>query len=139
MSTARVPPRSSGCRSRRINIGPRYATTSNAAAKASTCNEGRPVATPHRFRRGGTPTRIGFDGQNQQLLTKAYATHDVTMSPSGRYFVDNYSTPEVPPIAVVRDADGQDVMPLEKADISKLAATGWKTPTPIMVKARDGV
>ena len=29
-------------------------------------------------------------------------------------------------------------MTLEKADISKLLATGWKPPTPITVKARDG-
>jgi dipeptidyl aminopeptidase/acylaminoacyl peptidase len=83
--------------------------------------------------------RIGFDGKNERLLTKEYATHDAVMSPSGRYFVDAYSTPEVPPIAVLRDADGQDVMPLEKADISKLTAAGWKPPIPITVKARDGV
>jgi dipeptidyl-peptidase 4 len=83
--------------------------------------------------------RIGFDGKNEKLLTKEYATHDVTMSPSGRYLVDAYSTPEVPPIAVVRDADGEEVMPLEKADISKLTAIGWKPPIPITVKARDGV
>jgi dipeptidyl-peptidase-4 len=83
--------------------------------------------------------RIGFDGKNQQLLTPEYATHEVTMSPSGRYFVDSYSTPEVPPAAVLRDADGQDLLPLEKADISRLLATGWKPPVPITVKARDGV
>ncbi len=29
-------------------------------------------------------------------------------------------------------------MPLEKADISKLLATGWKPPIPIKVKADDG-
>ena len=29
-------------------------------------------------------------------------------------------------------------MPLEKADISKLLATGWKPPTPIKMKAADG-
>src|SRR5947199_7426099 len=28
---------------------------------------------------------------------------------------------------------------IEKADISKLLATGWKAPQPIIVKARDGV
>lgn len=82
--------------------------------------------------------RIGFDGKNLQLLTPENATHEISLSPSGRYFVDTYSTPEVPPVAVVRDADGREVMPLEKADISKLVATGWRPPTPIVVKARDG-
>ena len=33
----------------------------------------------------------------------------------------SYSTPDVPPVAVLRDATGKLVMPLEKADISKLA------------------
>ena len=83
--------------------------------------------------------RVGFDGANQQLLTQENATHEITMAPSGRFFVDSYSTPELPPIAVLRDADGRDVMPLEKADVSRLLATGWKPPVPFSVKARDGV
>jgi dipeptidyl-peptidase-4 len=83
--------------------------------------------------------RIGFDGNNQQLLTPEDATHDVTLSPSGKYFTDSYSKPDVAPVAVLRDAStGTLILELEKADISKLAATGWKPPTPITVKARDG-
>src|SRR5437588_13098926 len=61
------------------------------------------------------------------------------MSPSGRYFVDSYSTPEVPPIASVKNADGEEVFALERADITRLLMTGWKPPVPIVVKARDGV
>jgi dipeptidyl aminopeptidase/acylaminoacyl peptidase len=45
----------------------------------------------------------------------------------------------VPPVAVVRDADGKLISALEKADISRLVAAGWKPPAPIVVKARDGV
>jgi dipeptidyl-peptidase 4 len=83
--------------------------------------------------------RIGMDGKNLQLLTPEDADHDVTVSPSGRYFVDSYSKPDVPPIAQVRDSDGKLVLTLEKADISGLVAAGWKPPVPITVKARDGV
>ena len=36
-------------------------------------------------------------------------------------------------------ATGALIMPLEKADISKLLATGWKPPIPIKAKAADGV
>ena len=43
------------------------------------------------------------------------------LSPIGRYIVDTYSTREMPPVVVLRDGDGKVVMPLEKADISKLA------------------
>ena len=39
---------------------------------------------------------------------------------------------------MLRDARGAVVMPLEKADISKLVASGWKPPMPFSVKARDG-
>jgi dipeptidyl aminopeptidase/acylaminoacyl peptidase len=82
--------------------------------------------------------RTGLDGKNGKLLTPEDANHDIALSPSGRYFVDSYSKPDVPPVAVVRDADGNLVLELEKADISKLLATGWQPPTPFTVKARDG-
>jgi dipeptidyl-peptidase 4 len=82
--------------------------------------------------------KIGLDGKNAQLLTPEDATHDVTVSESGKYFVDSFSKPDAPPVAVLRDADGKLLMTLEKADISKLLATGWQPPTSIIVKARDG-
>jgi dipeptidyl aminopeptidase/acylaminoacyl peptidase len=82
---------------------------------------------------------IGFDGKGLKLLTPEDATHDITLSPSGRFFVDSYSTMDVPPVAVLRDADGKLLATLEKTDISKLFATGWKPPVPFTVKARDGV
>jgi len=82
--------------------------------------------------------RVGMDGSNPQLLTTAAADHDVSMSPSGRYFVDTYSTPDTPPVTELRRADGALIATLEKADISKLAAIGWKPPMRIVVKARDG-
>ena len=81
---------------------------------------------------------VGFDGKGLKLLTPEDANHDVSLSQSGRYFVDSYSKPDVPAVAVLRDADGKLISNLGKADISKLLATGWKPPTPFTVKARDG-
>ena len=83
--------------------------------------------------------KVGFDGKNLTLLTPETANHDVAWLPDGRYFVDNYSTPNTPAVSVLRDSSGRLIANLEKADISRLAATGWKPPTPIVVKARDGV
>jgi dipeptidyl aminopeptidase/acylaminoacyl peptidase len=83
--------------------------------------------------------RVGFDGNGLTLLTPEDANHEVTFSPSGRYFVDNYSKPDAPPVSVLRDAEGKLLATIEKADISKLEAAGWKPPEPIVVKARDGV
>jgi dipeptidyl-peptidase 4 len=82
--------------------------------------------------------RIGFDGKGQTLLTPENANHTISLSPDGRYIVDTYSTPDTPATTVLRDANGKVLQTLEKADISKLLATGWKPPTPVRMKARDG-
>lgn len=82
--------------------------------------------------------KIRMDGGGLTLLTPEDADHDISLSPSGRYFVDTYSRPNVPQVSVLRDLNGKIVLNLERADISRLVATGWKPPTPITVKARDG-
>jgi dipeptidyl-peptidase-4 len=83
--------------------------------------------------------RIGFDGRNLTLLTPEDATHVIAPSPSAKYFIDSYSKPDVAPTAVLRDASGKLITTLEKADLSRLLASGWKPPQPIVVKARDGM
>ncbi len=82
--------------------------------------------------------KIKFDGTDLQLLTPEDGHHQVSLSPDENYFVDNYSKPNVPPVSVLRDMNGRLVAELEKTDISRLTATGWKPPTPITVKSRDG-
>ena len=83
--------------------------------------------------------RVGMDGKAPRLLTPEDADHDITVSPSGRYFVDNYSRPDVPSVSVLRDDTGKTVLTLEKMDISRLLSAGWKPPMPITVKDRGGV
>ncbi len=82
--------------------------------------------------------RIGFDGKGLTLLTPEAANHAVALSPDGRFFTDVYSTPDTPPVAVVRDRNGRVVQSLERADITALVASGWRAPIPVTVKARDG-
>jgi dipeptidyl aminopeptidase/acylaminoacyl peptidase len=82
--------------------------------------------------------RVGMDGKRLTLLTPEAGNHRVTLSPSGRYFIDSYSQPNVPAVSVLRTLDGKLVTTLEKTDISRLRATGWLAPTPITVKAQDG-
>jgi dipeptidyl-peptidase 4 len=81
--------------------------------------------------------RIDFTGKNLQLLTPEDANHQAQLSPDGKYFVDSYSKPDVPYISVLRDMNGKLIANLEKTDVSRLIATGWKPPMPITVKARD--
>src|SRR5690606_5277778 len=78
-------------------------------------------------------------GDDLTLLTPEHANHSIRLSPDGDYFVDSYSTPTEPPITVLRrTSDGRVAVELERADISRLLATGWKPPEHIVVKARDG-
>lgn len=83
--------------------------------------------------------KVGFDGKGLTLLSPAVGNHSITLSPSGAYFVDTYSQPNVPATLEFRDLKGKLVVALEKTDVSRLAATGWKAPTPVSVKANDGV
>ena len=73
--------------------------------------------------------RTGLDGKATVSLTPDDGTHTMQLSPSGKYLLDTYSKPDVPPAVALRDAAGKLVMPLERADIAKLLATGWKPPT----------
>ncbi|MGZ3848457.1 MAG: DPP IV N-terminal domain-containing protein [Flavisolibacter sp.] len=82
--------------------------------------------------------KVGFDGKGLTLLTPGEGYHLVNFSPSGNYFIDSYSTPDVPPVSVLRNLSGKQIATLEKTDVSRLVATGWKPPIPVTVKAHDG-
>jgi dipeptidyl aminopeptidase/acylaminoacyl peptidase len=83
--------------------------------------------------------RIGLDGKNLTLLTPEKANHTVEISPSGKFFTDTFSRPDIAPVTVLREMSGKLLTNVEVADIKRLALTGWHPPMPITVKARDGV
>ena len=82
--------------------------------------------------------KIGFDGKNLVLLSPGAGTHQINFSPSENYFIDTWSKPDVPSVSVLRDMNGKQITELEKTDLSRLKATGWKPPIPFSVKAHDG-
>ena len=82
--------------------------------------------------------RVGFDGKGLTLLTPERAHHVITPAADNKYFVDVYSTPIEPQVAVVRDAMGKVVVDVAREDISRLKAKGWIPPVQIQVKGRDG-
>ena len=53
--------------------------------------------------------RVGFDGKDMRLLTPEDASHNTTMSPSGGYFIDSYSTREIEPVIVLRDDQAKSI------------------------------
>ena len=83
--------------------------------------------------------RIGFDGKGLTDLTPVEGMHRAWFSEDMKYLVDVYSMVDKAPVAVLRDAaNGKELMPIEKADISKLLAEGWKAPEVFVAKGRDG-
>ena len=72
-------------------------------------------------------------------LTPENANHTVTFSSDYKYFIDNYSRPDMPWTSVARSsADGKKVMDIQKSDISKLLSKGFTMPTVFSAKGRDG-
>ena len=82
--------------------------------------------------------KIGFDGKNFAALTPEKGTHQIAFSPDYSYFADAYSQPDVPTVTVLRNNTGKVILPLEKTDVSRLVATGWKPPVSFAAKAADG-
>lgn len=83
--------------------------------------------------------RVHLDGSGLTLLDPGNADHDSRLSPSRQFVVDNCSRIDLPPVSVLRDAQGKKIMDLETTDISKLKEIGWKMPQTFVVKAADGV
>ncbi|MBR3756936.1 MAG: DPP IV N-terminal domain-containing protein [Bacteroidaceae bacterium] len=83
--------------------------------------------------------RINFDGTDLTCLTPDEGNHTATFSRDRKYLVDVHSLVDRAPEASVRRvSDGSLVMPLEKADITKLLETGWRAPEVFVAKGRDG-
>lgn len=82
--------------------------------------------------------KIGFNGKGLTDLTPESGNHQITFSPSNQYFIDSYSKPDVPATIVLRNIKGELLVNLEKTDVSRLTAQGWKAPIPVALKAGDG-
>ncbi len=83
---------------------------------------------------------IGFDGNRLVSLTPEEGNHMAVFSPDGKYLVDTYSLVDKAPVTELRrTSDGKLVAVLEKADISRIEAAGWKAPERFVAPGRDGV
>lgn len=83
--------------------------------------------------------RVALDGGALTPLTPEPLDHDVSVSPDGRFFVDNMSLINQPTRSVLRRAsDGEIVMELGRADASAYLAAGYSFPEPFETVAADG-
>ncbi|MBF4471155.1 S9 family peptidase [Flavobacterium sp. HJJ] len=83
--------------------------------------------------------QIDFDGKNFKRLTTENGNHKVTFSPDYKYYVDQYSRVDLPPVTLLKRTDTQKtVLEMQQADISALQQTGWIAPEVFTAKGRDG-
>ncbi|MGL4554056.1 MAG: prolyl oligopeptidase family serine peptidase, partial [Gemmataceae bacterium] len=82
--------------------------------------------------------RVDFDGKDLTRLTDGDGTHTVRRSPDGKYLIDTYSRVDLPPVSVLRDADGKHLLDLDRADAGPLLKAGWRMPERFVAKGRDG-
>jgi dipeptidyl aminopeptidase/acylaminoacyl peptidase len=96
--------------------------------------------------------RVRLDGSGMARLTEAPGQHDfpaylaalegspasVQLSPSKKFFIDTHSSPEQPTAAELRTTDGQEMMKLAQADVSRLSSLNWHAPEEFVAKSADG-
>jgi len=113
------------------------AGTDNKAGRVLIVGSGREAGRdPYLRHLYSVPT----NGGQIRLLTPEAMDHDVSVSPDGRFFVDNMSTINQPTRSVLRrSSDGRIVMELGRADISAYLAAGYRLPEPFQTVAADGV
>lgn len=81
---------------------------------------------------------VNFDGE-VTLLTPEKVHHRINFSKDGKYFVDNYSTIQIPTKTVLREAaTGKILAELTQADVSEAISKGYKVPEPYSLIGKDG-
>lgn len=82
---------------------------------------------------------VGLDDRRIRLLTPQEGNHDITISPDGKWVVDNVSTLDRPTITLLRRAStGTSLIELSRAEISALDSAGLKLPETFTATGRDG-
>ncbi|MCK4991580.1 MAG: DPP IV N-terminal domain-containing protein, partial [Bacteroidales bacterium] len=80
---------------------------------------------------------ISFSGENLKLLTQENCNHSISLSPNGKYYIDNYSAVNIETRTALRNLEtGEILMELGHADVSLLK--GWNPPEIFTAVARDG-
>ena len=80
---------------------------------------------------------INLNGKNLKALSPENGNHSITWSKNHEYFIDNYSTPTRPNIALLKKANGKTISKLEEANIDQLLEIGWQPPQEISVRSAN--
>ena len=80
---------------------------------------------------------INLNGKNLKALSPENGNHSITWSKNHEYFIDNYSTPTRPNIALLKKANGKTISKLEEANIDQLLEIGWQPPQEISIRSAN--
>jgi dipeptidyl-peptidase 4 len=82
---------------------------------------------------------VDFEGQDLVVMTGGDGNHEIRYSPDQKYILDTYSRVDLAPVHEIREvASGRLICELERAEWSRLLATGWQPPQRFSAKGRDG-
>ena len=82
---------------------------------------------------------VNFDGTGLKLLNKGSYSFSVSLNDQNHFFVNNFSRVNTTPQSILCDYQGNKLMDMKTADLSKLFEAGYKFPEPYKVKAGDGI
>ncbi len=82
--------------------------------------------------------RVPLDGKAMVRLSEGGGTHSATVSPGGRFFVDEYSRSGVPPRLTLHRIDGSLLHVIHPSGTDKLAPFSLAPPELFTVSAGDG-
>lgn len=81
---------------------------------------------------------VGFDGENLTLLTPESGSHSISMSPTGKYFIDSFSSVDQPRKIVLEKLDGSFVRILGETKKDQFEDYDWSIPEFVHFKTDDG-
>ncbi len=82
--------------------------------------------------------RVGLNGKNEKRLTDPQFSHNVTIAPDAKHFVDVAQTVSEAPTTYLRKDDGSLVAVLERSDLTKFNELGLKPTERVTFTAADG-
>jgi len=83
--------------------------------------------------------RVDLDGADQRRLTSEAGRHQVTLAPSGKWFISRYETVTRPPTTAIYDTDGNRLGTLARSDDERIDELDYPAPELFSFTAADGV
>lgn len=84
------------------------------------------------------PYRVQLNGKKLEELNSEPGTHEISLSPNGKYYLDKYSSVTTPPRWTLFKSNGKAIRVIEANPIEARSKYTFTTPEFITVKGADG-